>query len=244
MSNNLSSNPVPARHLEYPQDHWSANTYGILGSGDIRSPGKSVYGFTINAARLAAQQPLVLHCREDEIFEVVGILNKLLGDPVVLGWACQQLASLQDVTQQKLARLTELEEQPISEQKALEIAQAVESYLTAEQPSLTVLDRLEKILTPNLLMTEKGGIQKMLARLERLVPALEHVKEQGFHVVVSDRRRQPQHPNLESRRTQSIHFKGQPTAIPAGFLYPPKHHLTLWAYLVVRSDAGQSSIWN
>ena len=121
MLNNLSSNAVPARSLKFPQDHWSANTYGILGSGDIRSPGKSIYGFAINAARLAAQQPLMLHCREDEIFEAMTALNKLVENPAVLGWACQQLASLLDVTQQKVARLTELEEQPISEQKALEL---------------------------------------------------------------------------------------------------------------------------
>jgi hypothetical protein len=143
-----------------------------------------------------------------------------------------------------MAQLTELEEQPISEQKALELTQAVETYLTAEQPSLTVLDRLEKILTPNWQVTEKKGVQKMQARLERLVPALEQVKDRGFHVVVNDRRRQPARPNLEARRNQPIHFEGQPIAIPAGFLYPPKYHLTLWAYLVVRSDAGQSSIWN
>jgi hypothetical protein len=109
---------------------------------------------------------------------------------------------------------------------------------------LTVLDRLEKILTPNRVVTEKGGVQKMLARLERLVPAIEQIKDQGCHAVVRDRRRQPQHPSVEDRRNQPLYFKGQPAAIPAGFLYPPKHHLTLWAYLVVRSDAGQSAIWN
>lgn len=238
MSNELLSNAIP---LQYPKRHGSTH---ILSSGDIRNPGKSVHGFAINTARLAAHQPLMLHCREDEIFEVVAALNELVGDAAVLGWAYSQLASLQDVTQQKLTRLAELEEQPITEQKALEITQTVESCLAEEQPSLTVHDRLEKIFTPNRLVTEKSGVQKMLARLEWLVPAMEQVKEQGFHVVVSDRRRQPERPNLEARRNQPIHFKGQPTAIPAGFLYPQKYHLTLWAYLIVRSDAGQSPIWN
>jgi hypothetical protein len=238
MSNELLSNAIP---LQYREGRWSAH---ILYSEDIRNPGKSIYGFAINAARLAAEQPLMLHCREDEIFEVMASLNELLGDPAVLGWACHQLARLQEVTQQKLARLTGQEEQPISEQKALEISRAVESYLTAEQPSLTAPDRLEEILTPNRLVTEKRGVQKMLARLERLIPAMEQVKDQGFHVVVYDRRRQPERPNLEARRNQPIHFEDQPTVIPAGFLYPPKYHLTLWTYLVVRSDAGQSTIWN
>lgn len=244
MSNKLSSNIVPAGSLNYPQGHWSANNYEVLYRGDILEPDKSVYGFATSAARLAAHQPLILHCREDEIFGVMSTLNKLLGDPAVLGWACHQLISLQDVTRQKLARLTELEEQPISDSNVLEITRAVEAYLTAEQPSLTVLDRLEKILTPNRVVTEKGGVQKMLARLERLVPAIEQIKDQGCHAVVRDRRRQPQHPSVEDRRNQPLYFKGQPAAIPAGFLYPPKHHLTLWAYLVVRSDAGQSAIWN
>ncbi len=143
MSNKLLPNAIP---LPYPHGDWSAH---ILYREDIRKPGKSVYGFATSAARLAMQQPLMLHCREDEIFEVMATLNGLLGDPVVLDGACRQLAGLQDATQQKLARLTEQEEQPISEEKALEITQAVDAYLTAEQSSLTIFDRLEEILTPN-----------------------------------------------------------------------------------------------
>ncbi|RME98130.1 MAG: hypothetical protein D6768_18060 [Chloroflexi bacterium] len=60
----------------------------------------------------------------------------------------------------------------------------------------------------------------MLARLNRMMPALDKIKDTGFKVVVADQRRQS----------------------PGGLAV--RQHLTLWSYLVVRSDDGQSAVWN
>lgn len=223
---------------------WDPAGYAPLGAEDIRHPGKSVYGFSANAARLAAGQPLILHCREDEVFDLLAKLNDLLGNPAILNKAYRQLVELKEVTEQKLARLSELEAQPISEAEISEIVETIETYLTAERSSHTVLDRLEQILTPNRAFDEKEGLQTMLDRLEDTMTALAAIKERGFRVVAFNRRRQPQRPVLEGQRNRSIIHDGRPTGLNAGFLLPDSYHRTLWVYHLERNDQGQSAVWN
>ena len=103
---------------------------------------------------------------------------------------------------------------------------------------------LDQIIVPNNPVHEIVGLEQMRARLEEWLPALDRVKEQGFHVVALDRRRQPYRPALEMRRNEFILLDGDPTTLEAGFLQPIRYHLTLWAYQVVRCDKGQSTIWN
>jgi len=214
-----------------------------LDAGDIRRPGRSVYGFATAAARLAAHQPLLLHCREDELFDLLARLNTLLARPDALDRAYALLNRLQAQTRQKLVRHLELEQQPMSQSEAEKLVTELEQALAQPAPQ-TVDARLEAILSPQTPGHEIAGLKTMLARMQVFVPALAAVKDNGFHVVVQDKRRQPAHPALEARRGQPVQLDGEPATFPAGFLFPPKYHLTLWTYLIVRSDHGQSAVWN
>jgi hypothetical protein len=229
---------------DFSSPRWSNADFATLSASDITNPWRSAFGFSMNAARLAADQRLLLHCREDEVFEMMAKLNELLSNPAVLDPAFQQLKKLKNVTENKLARIKEIEEKPISEEEIEELVSAIEAHLTSENSSMAMLNQLEEILTPNQQVAEKVGLQKMLSRLEVVMAALAQVKEQGFHVVVISRQRQPSRPALEAQRYKPIVHQGQPTNLPAGFLLPASYHLTLWTYLIARSDRGQSAVWN
>ena len=108
----------------------------------------------------------------------------------------------------------------------------------------TVASRLENFLTPNKPADEIAGVSILLARLQRLISALEQVEDDGLHVVVCDRRRQPARPALETRRHEPILGSGSKSTLTAGFLLPTRYHLTLWSYLIIRNNNGQSAIWN
>lgn len=219
------------------------NPLDTLPGGDIRQPWRSVYGFPMAAARLAANQPLMLHSREDEVFNLLASLNRLLARQETLNQAYAMLKRLETETQQDLIRRLALEQEAISEEESLALISEVEQALAQPAPQ-TVGTRLETILSSPTSGQEAAGLKRMLARLQGLMPALAAVKEQGFHVVVQDRGRQPARPALEARRHESIRLAGQPTTIPAGFLLPATYHLTLWAYRIGRSDRGQSAVWN
>jgi hypothetical protein len=223
--------------------NWNDPDRATIYAGDVRQPWKAVYGFATTAARLATGQELVLHCREDEIVELMEGLNELLESPESLNQACEMLKRLQQQSEQKLARLIAVKEQPVTESETAELVAEVEQLLTEPQEQ-TAVDGLARILSPDHPIQEIAGARKMVARLRKLVTALGRVKDVGFHVTVRDRRRQPRHPALEARRNEPIMIDGKSGQIQAGFFQPPDFHLTLWAYLVVRSDGGQSTIWN
>jgi hypothetical protein len=222
---------------------WDHAHQATINAGDIRCPWKSVYGFALIAAQLAANQALVLHCREDEAFDLMAKLNALLKRPEVLSRTYKLLKTLEQETRQKLARLTEMEEQPLTESEIPGLLEDTEQILV-ESSERTVASRLESILSPNKPVEEITGLSKMLVRLRVWISALKKIKDQGMHVVVYDRRRQPYRPALKARRNEPILQDGKQSTLTAGFLLPAKYHLTLWAYLVVRSDDGQSTIWN
>lgn len=217
--------------------------FNTLHGADIRHPWQSVHGFPMAVARLATNHPLILYCREDEIFDLLASLNSLLVQPEILNRAYVMLTRFQAQTRQELVRRLELEQQPISQSESLKLITDVEETLAQPAPQ-TVKTRLEAFLLPPTAGQEIAGLKTMLTRIQVLVSALASVKDRGVHVVVQDRRRQPAHPVLEARRAELIRLDGQPTAIPAGFLLPPQCHLTLWAYLIVRRDHGQSAVWN
>lgn len=220
-----------------------ASRVETVAADDIRQPWRSVYGFPMTAARLAANQPLILHCREDEVFDLLASLNRLLVQPETLNRVYAMLNELQSQTRQKLIRRLELEQEPISQNESLKLISDVEQALT--QPATqTVAERLETLLASPTSGHEIAGLKTMLARLQALVSALAAVKDRGFHVVVQDRRRQPAHPALEARRDEPVQLDDRPTTWQAGLLFPPKYHLTLWAYQIGRSDRGQSAVWN
>jgi hypothetical protein len=215
----------------------------IIYTGDIRNPWKSVYGFPTTAATLAAGREMILHCREDEIFDLLAALNDLLADPKSLNWSLELLKELQQETLQKLVRLIKIEKQPLTENETLGLLEDIEHFLVNSSMQ-TVASRLENFLAPNKPADEIAGVSKMLARLQMLISALEQVKDDGLHVVVFDRRRQPARPVLEARRHEPILRSSGKSTLTAGFLLPTQDHLTLWSYLVVRNNNGQSAIWN
>lgn len=47
-----------------------------------------------------------------------------------------------------------------------------------------------------------------------------------------------------SYNNELILLQNSHTQLNAGMLLPPQYHLTLWAYLVGRSDRGHSPVWN
>jgi hypothetical protein len=212
-------------------------------AGDIRQPWQSVYGFPTLAARLATERELLLSCREDETFGLLAKLNDLLQDPTSLNRAYQMLQELEQVQRQKLAGLIQKRDQSIAESEIPGLLTQVEQ-LMAKAGQKTKPERLAELLSSDSPLGEMAGLQHLLQRLQPLLAALAEVKDQGFRVVVSDRRRQAARPGLEARRNQPVVFEGQPVALPAGFLLPARYHLTLWNYLVVRGDTAQSAVWN
>lgn len=209
---------------------------------DIRQPWKSVNGFSVAAARLAAHQQLILHCREDEVLELMAKLNELLESPQVLQQACEWLHFLERQARQKVAGLIALKEQPLTDHDIDRLLEDIGEFLAeSAEPTTT---RLKEALAPNHPVSEIAGSIRVLFRLQVWLAALKRVKNQGFRVIVCDRYRHPDRPALEARRNEPIWQDGQLTPLPAGFLQPPKYHLTLWAYLLVRSGSRQSRIWN
>ncbi|MBE7553353.1 MAG: hypothetical protein HS126_19960 [Anaerolineales bacterium] len=219
------------------------NYEATLQVADIRRPWKSVNGFSVSAARLAARQRLILHCREDEVLELIGTLNNLLASPEVLDQAFERLHFLERQTRQKVAGLIALKDQPLNEHDLDGLLEDIGAFL-ARSAEPTTASRLKEAFAPNHPVSEMAGSVRMLWRLQLWLAALKRVKKQGFHVIVYDRFRRPDRPTLEARRNEPILQNGQLTVLPAGFLQPPRYHLTLWAYLVVRSGHSQSRIWN
>ncbi|GIK38627.1 MAG: hypothetical protein BroJett011_24600 [Chloroflexota bacterium] len=200
-------------------------------------------GFSVSAARLAARQRLILYCREDEALALIAELNNLLASPQVLDQAFGRLHFLERQTRQKVAGLMALKEQPLTEHDIDRLLEDIGEFL-AKSVEPTTASRLREALAPNHPVSEMAGSIKMLFRLQVWLAALKRVKKQGFHIIVYDRYRRPDRPTLEARRNEPVLQNGQVTALPAGFLQPPRYHLTQWAYLVIRSSRCQSRIWN
>lgn len=216
-----------------------ATIYG----GDIRQPWKSVYGFSMTAARLAVGEQMVLSCREDEVFDYLAQLNELLESPESLSRAYGLLVKLAQATRQKFERLLQLRDEPLSEEYLPALLAEVEELLAGPNEQ-TVADRLACLLSPNEPAQEIVGLGKMLARLRRVMVGLERVKDCGFKVTVIGRQRQPLRPNLEARRNEAIPGAGQSGHVPAGFVLPMQYHRTLWNYRVVKYEGGQLVAWN
>jgi hypothetical protein len=215
----------------------------ILQVDDIRQPWKSVNGFSVSAARLAACQRLILYCREDEALELIAGLNNLIASPDALNQAFERLHFLERQTRQRVAGLIALKDQPLTEHDIDRLLEDIGEFL-AKSAVPTLAGQLKEALAPNHPVSEMGGSVRMLFRLQVWLAALKRVKNEGFHVIVYDRYRRPDRPALEARRNEPILQNGPLTALLAGFLQPPRYHLTLWAYLVVRSGSSQSRIWN
>lgn len=223
---------------------WDTIHQATFDPADIRQPWRrSSHGFPALVAQLAAKQNLILHCREDEIFEVMAATNDLLSSPAALNQAYTWLYQLQQETLEKLARLRQVEEQLLTQAEIPELMAYAEHLLT-EPASSTVVDRLESQLSPDQPSAQVTGLNQMVRRFQVWLPALEEVKNQGFRVIVLDRSRQPDRPALEARRYEAIGQDKRPDGLMAGFLLPKRYHLTLWAYLVGRSDIGQAAVWN
>lgn len=214
---------------------WPEPSRLLICTGDIRRPWHSVHNFPTVAARLAAHQSLLLPAREDEIFGLLARLNELTTCPPALNQAYLRLHRLASDTCDRLARRLPTEEFPECE------GESAPAAATSDQQ---VADRLKQLLTPADPLQEMAGLVRQLARLLRLLHSLRAAKEQGFSVVVYERRCLPRRPALEVRRNEPILLAGRPTGLPAGFLLPPATHRTLWAYRLVRSERGQSAVWN
>lgn len=238
----ISNSQDAANDSLYSPRSWPYGKQDIIYSGDIRHPWKSVFGFSLTTAKLAAHQKLALHCREDEIFELMAKLNNLIERPRVINRTYTWLKLLEQQHYHKLAGLIELKEKPVTEAETAQLLETVDEILS-ENTNEATADRLREVLAPNHSVEEIAGLRKMLAKLQLLIPAVEQVKERGFRAVVFDRRRQPLRPAWEVHRHKSILQNGQQTDFTAGLFLPRRHHLTLWNYLIIRSE-GQSTIWN
>ncbi|MBE7555605.1 MAG: hypothetical protein HS126_31535 [Anaerolineales bacterium] len=230
---------APSLFAPWVPDAWFKPNQAIITSADIRHPWRSVYGFPLTVAQLATHQKVILHCREDEVFDLMAGLNDLLKNPVHLNGAFTWLQQLEQRIHEKLVRLRQFEAQPLTQEETVELMASAEQLLT-EPLSETVENRLLEFLSPDQPAAEINGLDQMSKRLRRWLPVLERVKDLGFQVVVFDRRRQPSRPALEAGRNEVSGLGG----LPARFLLPQQYHLTLWAYLVCRSDTGQAGVWN
>ena len=210
-------------------DRWRQANLTTTFARDIHKPWRSVYGFPMMAARLAARYPLVLHCREDESFALMTKLNDLLENPESLGQAYKLLTLLEQEVHQQVSRLIEIEQKPITADEIAGLVEAAEQCLT-EHLVQTKTDRLASMFTPNIPGQQLRGKSKMLARLQQLNPVLESVKDKGFRVIVFDKRRKAMRPHNNSETATG--------------LKPVQYHLTLWSYLLVRGDHNQSRVWN
>ena len=223
--------------------YWTQVERTVICAGDIRQPWQSVYGFPLTAASLAAHRVQIIHCREDEIFDLLARLNDLTEQPQTLGRVYVMLHKLAVQTCDRLARLLQFEDTSLTDREGPTLVEHLERLLavTSEQK---VADRLKLLLAPNDPIQEIAGLSRQLAGLLQSLRGLRMVKEQGFHVVVYDRYRMPRRSGLEERRDEPLLLADRPTYLPAGFLLPPVTHQTLWTYFLVRSDRGQSTVWN
>jgi hypothetical protein len=212
-------------------------------AGDLRSPWKSVYGFPMAAARLAAGEELVLHCREDEVFDYLTRLNELLESPEHLNRVYRLLEELFEATQKKFDQRLQQQEQPFSDSEIPDLVAEVEEILTSRVEQ-TVAERLAFLLSPHDPTREIVGLGKMLARLRRVMAELNIVKDGGFKIAIIHRRRQPQRPGLNCPHNESVPAEEQSGDIPADFLIPGQYHLTLWAYVLAKSEGEAFVAWN
>jgi len=245
MSKREKANFDPSASLFEPlsPDIWEIAKQATIYPGDIYQPWRSPHGFPVTAARLAAHQKLTLYCREDEIFDLIAQLNKLLNQ-AALNQAYKMLQHLEEQTLQKLVHLIQTREQLSPPDDNAETKEKVEQNPATPPPSETVTNRVAHELSPDQPTEEITGLREMLARFEGWLATLEAAKAQGFRVVVQDRRRQPTHPVLHARRNETIVQAGKPVDLKTSFLLPTRYHLTLWAYVINRNDQGQSLIWN
>lgn len=111
---------VPAVSLFAPATE-GLTCQATLCAGDTCQPWKSVYGFAITAARLAAYQKLKLYCREDEVFELMARLNHLLEYPENLNRVFEWLKLLEREYHRRLAPLVALESQTPTGQTSFDL---------------------------------------------------------------------------------------------------------------------------
>jgi hypothetical protein len=173
------------------------------------------------AAQLAARCPLALHYREDEELKLMARFNDLLGNPESLGRAYKLLTLLEQEVHRQVSRLIDIEQETITADETTGLVEAAEQSVT-EHLAQTKIDRLGNMLSPNIPAQEVRRKSKMLARLQELNAVLESVKNKGFRVIVCDKRRKP----IRSHSNKEM----------ANGLRPVQYHLTLWSYLLIRSD--------
>jgi hypothetical protein len=188
----------------------------------------------MTAARLATGQDAIMSCREDEVFDYLVRLNELLGSPESLERTHRLLKNLAGTTQKKLGQLLKVRDQPLSDCEISDLLTRVEDILTGPTQSV-VIGPPARLLSPDVPTRKLAGLCRILSRLQKITVALGNVKDQGFKVVVIERRRQPKRP---------VPMAGQPGDEQFSLIAPVDYHLTLWIYRVVRSDLGQSAVWN
>ena len=97
MHNQSYKPTVAAAYSPQTWTGWNRPELALIAEMDIHQPWKSVYGFPMTAAKLAAGQEMIFHAREEGVFEHLQRLNDLLASPQCLNRAYGLLAQLEQV---------------------------------------------------------------------------------------------------------------------------------------------------
>ena len=161
------------------------NSAAILRSSDLRRPWQSPLGFPTLVGRLAAGEPLLLICREDEVHTTMTTLNSMLASPDCLARAHTLLSGLEQKTHDSVVSLMGQQANPLTSDDMPAVLDEIDAFLSADTQQ-TVHDRLACRISPDQPSQAITGREAMLFRLRRLNSALAEVKDCGFSAAFQD----------------------------------------------------------
>lgn len=210
-----------------------AQDFEILHSGDLRQPWQSPYGFPLAAGRLAAGEPILFVCREDEAKAQQARLDFLLQTPACLNRAYSMLEQLiQGIFHERLGGsglkrellgtedvptlLTEIDDF-LSEGPSQGIEESVAGHVSASDPFRTTPEQ-----------------DALLFQLHEFKRALGEVKDGGFSIATLSQRRRTVTWSVQQADFPRMRCACSTSSVKTRSL--ERHHVALCLFLIARSD--------
>ncbi len=124
------------------------NNAAILRSSDLRRPWQSPLGFPTLVGRLAAGEPLLLICREDEKRTTMTTLNDLLASTDCLTLAHTLLSGFEQKTHNSVVRLMGQQANPLTSDDMPAVLDEIDAFLSSDTQQ-TVHVRLACLISPD-----------------------------------------------------------------------------------------------
>jgi hypothetical protein len=160
-----------------------AQDFGILHSSDLRQPWQSPFGFPLMAGRLAAGEPILLVCREDEAKVQQAVLDFLLQTPSCLNRAYTMLEHLiQDTSREWFGGSGPIGK-PLGAADVPALLTEIEDFLSGV-PSQGIGESVAEYVGPSDPPQTSSEQEILLFQLHELKRALEEVKDSGFSIAI------------------------------------------------------------